>query len=64
MIRKSTPEIEETVCDEGLVKMLKKVYKKDLQHPSKSSLQFIFGYAASYESYDSALIGQLGVMKN
>ena len=64
MTNNSTRNLELTYND-ALMKGIRKVFKAESkQTPSSKALNFIFGYAAAYESVETGLMGKMEVMNN
>lgn len=60
----ATLNCNEPIFDETFAKKLKAVYAAEVGKPSKKVLDFIFGFAAAYESMGTGLFGAVDVMKN
>lgn len=64
MMENVTLNCNEPLLDEMLTAEIRKVFASEKKRPNKSVLDFIFGYAASYESIGSEMLGMMDVMKN
>lgn len=64
MIGNVTLDCNEPIIDETLTAQLKDLFSAERRSPSKSVMNFIFGYAASYEPVNSEILGLTGFMKN
>ena len=55
-----------SVDDEVLVSQIKSVFQRESenQRPSRNVMQFLFGYAAAYDSVNTGLMGQVAYMNN
>ncbi|MBP5797266.1 MAG: hypothetical protein J6W26_03225 [Bacteroidales bacterium] len=64
MIGNATLNCNEPLIDETLTAQLKDLFSAERQSPSKSVMNFIFGYAGAYEPVHSDILGLTGFMKN
>ena len=55
-----------SVEDEILVSQIKDVFQRESenQRPSRSVMQFLFSYAAAYDTVNTGLMGQVAYMNN
>ena len=65
MTNNSTRNLELTYS-EALAEGIREAFQTESkrQTPSRKTLNFIFGYAAAYESVETRLMGKMGVMNN
>ena len=64
MTNNSTRNIELTYND-ALMDGIRKVFQAESKKtPSSKTLNFIFGYAAAYESVETRLMGKMEILKN
>ena len=64
MMENATLNCNEPILDEILTSQLKDVFAAQNHRPSKSTLNFIFGFAAAYETLQNDLLGSTAFMKN
>ena len=64
MMENATLNYNEPLLDEILTAQIHDVFASETKKPAKSVLDFIFGYAAAYESLESNWLGSMEVMKN
>jgi len=64
MTENVTLNYNEPLLDEILTAQIHDVFASETKKPAKSVLDFIFGYAASYESVESNWFGSVEMMKN
>lgn len=64
MMENATLNYHEPLLDEILTAQIRDIFASETKKPAKSVLDFIFGYAASYESLQSDMFGMVDVMKN
>lgn len=60
----ATLNCNEPIFDETLATKLRAVFAAETSKPSNKVLDFIFGFAAAYESVGTGLFGAVDVMKN
>ena len=55
-----------SVEDAVLVSQIREVFRRESeqQQPSRNVLRYLFGYAAAYESLNTAMMGQVSYMSN
>ncbi|MCQ2304914.1 MAG: hypothetical protein MJZ97_07990 [Bacteroidales bacterium] len=64
MTNNSTRNLELTYND-ALLDGIRKVFQTESKHaPSSKTLNFIFGYAAAYESVETRLMGKMEILNN
>lgn len=64
MMENATLNYHEPLLDEILTAQIRDIFASETKKPAKSVLDFIFGYAASYESLQNDMFGMVDVMKN
>ena len=64
MMENATLNYQEPFIDEILTAQIRDVFASENRKPANSVLDFIFGYAASFESIPNDLFGMVDVMKN
>ncbi|MBO7083247.1 MAG: hypothetical protein J6W30_05325 [Bacteroidales bacterium] len=64
MMENATLNYNEPLLDEILTAQIHDVFASETQKPAKSVLDFIFGYAAAYESVENGLFGRVEFSKN
>ena len=64
MTGNATLNCNEPVLDDYFKSQLKEVFASQNEKPGKSVLNFIFGYAAAYESMTSGLLGSVDLFNN
>ena len=64
MMENATLNYHEPLIDEILTAQIYDVFASETKKPGKSVLDFIFGYAASYESVKNDLFGSVEFLKN
>ncbi|MBR4391939.1 MAG: hypothetical protein IKT08_07540 [Bacteroidales bacterium] len=60
----ATLNCNEPFIDDAFHAQIKEAFSADNRKPGQSVLNFILGYAASYESIKSDMLGCLDLMKN
>ena len=60
----ATLNLHEPIIDETFATQLKDVFSSEKGKPSRKVMQFIFGFAAAYESIGSEFLGAVDVMRN
>ena len=60
----ATLNCNDPVVDFTLESQLKEVFSSEQTSPGKSVLRFLMGYAASFESIKSEMIGSMDFIKN
>ena len=60
----ATLNYNEPLLDEILTAQIHDVFASETKKPAKSVLDFIFGYAAAYETVENDLLGRVEFMKN
>ena len=65
-MRNSYTSYLSSVDDEVLVSQIKSVFERESenQRPSRNVMQFLFGYAAAYDTVNTGLMGQVAYMNN
>lgn len=64
MTGNATLNCNEPILDDYFKSQLKEVFASQNGKPGKSVLNFIFGYAAAFESMTSGLFGSMDVINN
>ena len=64
MMENATLNYNEPFLDEILTAQIHDIFAKEIKKPAKSVLDFIFGYAAAYESVENKWLGSVEMMKN
>ena len=64
MTGNATLNCNEPILDDYFKSQLKEVFASQHEKPGKSVLNFIFGYAAAFESMKSDLMGSLDIINN
>ena len=64
MTENATLNYNEPLLDENLTAQIHDVFASETKKPAKSVLDFIFGYAAAYESVENELFGRVEFSKN
>ena len=64
MMENATLNYNEPLLDEILTAQIHDIFASETKKPAKSVLDFIFGYAAAYESVENELFGRVEFSKN
>ena len=64
MTENATLKTNEPILDETFMSQIKDVFAAESAQPGKSALNFIYGFAAAFESLQNDLFGTVAIMKN
>lgn len=64
MTGNATLNCNEPILDDYFKSQLKEVFASQNEKPGKSVLNFIFGYAAAFESMTTGLFGSVDLINN
>ena len=64
MIGNATLNYSEPILDETFTDQIKGAFAAEKCMPGKSVLSFIMGFAAAFESFESGMLGTMGVINN